>query len=205
MSVLCSDYSDFGNITEIKSRKIKDNHWISFRSTTSIVPRIWDKSVSSKIGSSASRSSTAKVGLKCTKICKTYLRGWWSSADTRNVVVVVVAVGPAYYYILARVLIVVGSVAEYILIVVAVARLDVASLGLLLFCSPPPSGLNSPTTGLGAWSPGGPERGRCSRRGRGRRWRWWRKGGGRWRAGSSVTLRCLLTRTSSPRRKFINK
>ena len=91
------------------------------------------------------------MGLKCTKICKTYLRGRWSSADTRNVViVVVVAVGPAYYYILARVLIAVGSVADDFLIVVAVARLDVASLGLLLFCSPPPSGLNSPTTGLGA-------------------------------------------------------
>lgn len=87
------------------------------------------------------------MGLKCTKICKTYLRGWWSPADTRNVVVVV---GSAYYYILARVLIAVGSVAEYILIVVAVARLDVASLGLLLICSPPPPGLNSPATGLSA-------------------------------------------------------
>ena len=87
------------------------------------------------------------MGLKCTRICKSYLRGWWSPADTRNVVVVV---GSAYYYILARVLIAVGSVADDILIVVAVARLDVASLGLLLFCSPPPSGLNSPTTGLGA-------------------------------------------------------
>ena len=90
------------------------------------------------------------MGLKCTKICKTYLRGRWSSADTRTVVVVVIAVGSAYYCILARVLIAVGSVADDILIVVAVARLDVASLGLLLFCSPPPSGLDSPTTRLGA-------------------------------------------------------
>ena len=88
------------------------------------------------------------MGLKCTKICKTYLRGRWSSADTRTVVVVVIAVGSAYYCILARVLIAVGSVADDILIVVAVARLDVASLGLLLFGSSPPPCLNSPATGL---------------------------------------------------------
>ena len=90
------------------------------------------------------------MGLKCTKICKTYLRGRWRWSPINARTVVVIAVGSAYYYIWARVLIAVGSVADDIQIAVAVARLDVTSLSLLLFCSPPPSGLNSSTTRLGA-------------------------------------------------------
>ena len=95
------------------------------------------------MSSSAQGSSTSRVGLKCWKICKTYLLDRWSIAGTRTVVVVVVIV-----------VVITGAGSSEdtgTRFLNTVARLNVTtSLGLLLVCSSSPSGLNSSATGLGA-------------------------------------------------------
>ena len=96
------------------------------------------------------------MGLKGRKFGKTHLRGRRSAGDGRTVVVVVVVAA-------------VGSVHEDILtcVLAAVARLNVAALGLSDVCPLPLSDLSSPATGPGARGPGCPEGGGCCR-GRGR-------------------------------------